>query len=81
MPSRPDAGNVGIVSNAELVQLVHALVRSGQPFTEDNVVKVAAWAAEVRVASIMLGFALDGTKALVVCENGEVALANNSNDA
>jgi hypothetical protein len=67
----------GLFTDAEVAQLMRALVRSGKPITGEDGERVGAWAAEIRIGQAMLALALQGRKALYVLENGEVALGEN----
>jgi len=65
-----------LITDQEMRQLIQALARSGQPFSEEDVQTVLTWVAEVRISTAVIQLALTGRKALCV-EDGQVKVGDN----
>jgi hypothetical protein len=74
MPTTNDGQ--ALITDKEMEQLILALTRSGEAFSEEDAQQVLLWVAEIRIGTGMIALALKGKKALLV-RNGEVCLTNN----
>lgn len=60
-----------VITDGEMKRLILALTRSGKPFTEEDVVRIVEWVAEIRIGEAMVALALKGRKSLFV-QDGQV---------